>query len=66
MTYTQQDFLINFRICDWNAKLIRFVIYFRGTTICNIFLTESEKYCTEIAVFKAKLKEKILLNLLYR
>ena len=50
----------NFKICDFNLKLTRFAIAFRGPTIWNKFLTESEKCYTSIDVFKNMIKEKIL------
>ena len=33
----------SFKICDFNLKLTRFAIGFRGPTIWNKFLTQSEK-----------------------
>ena len=50
----------SFKICDFNLKLTRFAIAFRGPTIWNKFLTESEKCYTSIDVFKNMIKEKIL------
>ena len=50
----------NFKICDFSLKLRRFAIGFRGPTIWNKFLTESEKCYTNIDVFKNKIEEKIL------
>ena len=50
----------SFKICDFNLKLTRFVIAFRGPTIWNKLLTESKKGCTSTDVFKNKIKEKIL------
>ena len=54
----------SFKICDFNSKLTRFAIGFRGPTIWNKFLTESEKCYTSIDVFKNKIKEKILVFLM--
>ena len=45
---------------DFNLKLTRFPIVFRGPTIWNNFFTESEKCYSSIDVFKNKMKEKIL------
>ena len=50
----------SFKICDFNLKLTRFAIAFRGPTTWNKFLTESEKCYTSIDVFKNMIKEKIL------
>ena len=50
----------SFKICDFNLKLTRFAIAFRGPTIWNKFLTESEKCYTSIDVFKNRIKGKIL------
>ena len=50
----------SFKTCDFNLKLTRFPIGFRGPTIWNKFFTESEKCCSSIDVFKNKMKEKIL------
>ena len=50
----------SFKICDFNLKLTRFAIAFRGSTTWNKFLTESEKCYTSIDVFKNMIKEKIL------
>ena len=50
----------SFKICDFNLKLTRFAIAFRGPTIWNKFLTECEKCYTSIDVFKNMIKEKIL------
>ena len=50
----------NFKIRDFNLKLTRFAIAFRGATIWNKFLMESEKCYTSIDVFKNMTKEKIL------
>ena len=50
----------SFKICDFNLKLTRFAIGFRGPTIWNKFFTESEKCYTSIDVFQNKMKEKIL------
>ena len=50
----------SFQISDFNLKLTRFASGFRGQTIWNKFLTESEKSYTSIDVFKSKIKEKIL------
>ena len=50
----------SFKICDFNLKLTRFAIGFRGPTTWNKFLTESEKCYTSIDVLKNKIKEKIL------
>ena len=50
----------SFKICGFNLKLTRFAIGFRGPAIWNNFLTGSEKSYTSIAVFKSKIKEKIL------
>ena len=50
------------KICDFILKSIRFTIAFRGPTIWNKFLTESEKGYTSIDVFKNKTKEKIFLR----
>ena len=44
----------SFKICDLNLKLKRFSIGFRGPTIWNKFLTESEQCYTSIDVFKNK------------
>ena len=49
-----------FIICDLNLKLTRFEIAFRGPTIWNKFLTQSEKCYTSIGEFKNKIKGKIL------
>ena len=62
----------SFKTCNFNLNLTRNAIGFRGPTIWNKFLTENERSCTSIAVFKTKIKEKnskffqriiILLNL---
>ena len=58
--YPTRFFDNSFKICDFNLKLTRFAIGFRGPTIWNKFLTESEKYYTSIDIFKNKIKEKIL------
>ena len=50
----------SFKICDFNLKLTRFPIAFRGPTIWNKFLAENEKCCSSIDVFKNMTKEKIL------
>ena len=50
----------SFKICDFNLKLTRFAIGFRGPTIWNEFLTQREKGYTSIDVFKNKIKGKIL------
>ena len=50
----------SFKICDFNLKLTRFAIGFRGPTIWNKFLTQSEKCYTSIDEFKNKIKGKIL------
>ena len=50
----------SFKTCNFNLNLTRNAIGFRGPTIWNKFLTENEKSCTSIAVFKTKIKEKIL------
>ena len=50
----------SFKTCNFNLNLTRNAIGFRGPTIRNKFLTENEKSCTSIAVFKTKIKEKIL------
>ena len=50
----------SFKICDFNLKLIRFAIGFRGPTIWNKFLTEREKCNITIDVFENMIKEKIL------
>ena len=42
----------SFKICDFNLKLTRCAIGVRGPTIWNKFLTESDKCCTSIDVFK--------------
>ena len=44
----------------FKLKLTRFAIVFRGPTMWNKFLTESEKCYTNTDVFKNKIKEKIL------
>ena len=48
----------SFKACDFNLKLIRFAIGFRGPTIWNKFLKKSEKCYTSIDVFKNKTKKK--------
>ena len=48
----------SFKTCNFNLNLTRNAIGFRGPTIWNKFLTENEKSCTSIAVFKTKIKEK--------
>ena len=50
----------SFQIYDFNLKLTSFAIDFRGPKIWNKFLTEREKSCTSIDVFKNKIKSKIL------
>ena len=50
----------SFKICDFNLKLTRFAIGFRGPTTWNKFLTQSEKRYTSIDEFKNKMKRKIL------
>ena len=50
----------SFQISDFNLKLTRFASAFRGQTIWNKFLMESEKSYTSIDLFKSKIKEKIL------
>ena len=52
----------SFKMHDFNLKLTRFSVGFRGLAIWNTFLTESEKSYTSIAVFKSKIKA-IILNL---
>ena len=47
------------KIWDFILKLARFTIAFRGPTIWNKFLTESEKGYTSIDIFKNTAKEKI-------
>ena len=49
-----------FKICDFSLKLKRFANGFRGPTIWNKFLTQSEKFYTSIDEFKNKIKGKIL------
>ena len=44
----------SFKICDFDLKLTRFAIGFRGPTIWNKFLTKSERSYTSIAVFKIR------------
>ena len=46
----------DFKICDFNLKLTRFAIGFRGPTIWNKFLTQSKKCHTSIDEFKNKIK----------
>ena len=48
----------SFKICDFDLKLTRFAIGFRGPTIWNKFLTKSERSYTSIAVFKIRSKKK--------
>ena len=50
----------SFKICDFSLKMTRFAIGFRGPTIWNEFLMQSEKCHTSIDVFKNKIKEKNL------
>ena len=50
----------SFKIRDFNLKLARFAIGFRGPTIWNKFLTEGEKSYTNVDVFKNRIKEKTL------
>ena len=50
----------SFKICDFNLKLVCFVIGFRGPTIWNKFLMKNEKSYTSIDVFRNKIKEKNL------
>ena len=50
----------NFKICDFNLKLTRLAIGFRGPTISNKFLTQSIKCYNSIDEFKNKIKGKIL------
>ena len=50
----------SFKICDFDLKLVSFAIGFRGPTIWNKFLTQSERCYTSIDEFKNKLKGKIL------
>ena len=50
----------SFKTYDFNLKLTRFTIGFRGPTIWNKFFMKSEKCYTGIDVFKNKTKEKIL------
>ena len=50
----------SFKICDFNLKLTRFAISFRGPTVWNKFLTQSEKSYTSINVFKNNINEKDL------
>ena len=50
----------SFKICEFNLKLTRFAIGFRGPTIWNEFLKQSKKCYTSIDVFKDKIKGKIL------
>ena len=68
------DHLYPTRLSDFNLKLTRFAIGFRGPTRWNEFLTQSENCYTSIEVFKNKIKGKIpnfsnefffLLNLYY-
>ena len=51
----------SFKTCDFNLKLTRFAIGFRGPTIWSEFLMQSEKCYTKIDVFKSKIKGKILI-----
>ena len=46
----------NFKICDFNLKMTRFAIGFKGQTIRNKFPTETEMSYTSIALFKNKIK----------
>ena len=46
----------NFKICDFNLKMTRFAIGFKGPTIRNKFPTETEMSYTSIALFKNKIK----------
>ena len=48
----------SFKICDFNLKLTCFAIGFRGPTIWNKFLTQSEKCYTSIDEYKNKIKGK--------
>ena len=50
----------SFKICDFNLKLTRFAIDFRGPTIWNKFLTERGKCYTSIGKFKNKIKTTFL------
>ena len=47
----------SFKTCNFNLNLTHNAT---GPAIWNKFLTENEKSCTSIAVFKTKIKEKIL------
>ena len=58
--YPTRFFDNSFKMCNFNLKLTCFAIAFRGPTIWNKFLTESEKCYTSIDVFKNMIKEKIL------
>ena len=53
----------SFKICDFNLKLTCFAIGFRGPTLWNKFLTESEKSYTSITIFTNKVKEKFYIFL---
>ena len=50
----------SFKICDFNLKLTRFAIGFRGPTIWNKFLTQRGKCYTSIDKFKNKIKTTFL------
>ena len=62
--YPTRFFNNSFKICDFNLKLTCFAIGFRGPTIWNKFLTQSEKCYTSIDEFKNKIKGKIVIFLM--
>ena len=51
----------HFKICDYNLKLTRFAIFFRGPTIWNKFLTKNKNPYTSIDRFKNKIEEIVLI-----
>lgn len=50
----------NLKMYNLKSKLPRFAISFRGPTVWNKFLTQSEKSYTSINVFKNNINEKDL------
>ena len=57
--YPTRCFDSKFKTCEFNLKLTRFGIGFRGPTIRNKILMQSEKCCVSIEEFKNKINRKI-------
>ena len=58
LSYPTRFFDNSFKICDFNLKLTRFAIGFRGPTIWNKLLTESEKSLLALLFLKTRSKKK--------